>query len=91
MAARNDLVTKPFLKSYLRKEFERFGKKLKVEIKNELLAALKDDLYRIKDEIVGEFKKATENQEMHQASHTRINGELEDHEERITRLEQPAT
>lgn len=61
------------------------------QIKDEIKNELKDDLYQIKDEIVGEFKKAMENEEVHQASHTRINDDLGELESRVERLEQPAS
>lgn len=66
----------------------------KFEAQNEWIeqkfADQKDDLLTIKDEIMKELKDMREDQETHQASHARINGELEDHEERIAKLEQPA-
>lgn len=80
MNKQNDLVTK----SYLKEELGNFGERLKKELKQEI----KSDLLEIKDEIIKEIKDMREEQEVHQASHVRINDELEEHEEKIIRLEQ---
>lgn len=98
MAQKNSVVTKAFLRS----ELGRFGKKLKTEIKdeiksdlyqikNEIKSEVKNDLYQIKDEILGEFKKVMENEEVHQASHARINDDLGELGSRVERLEQTAS
>lgn len=74
-AKKNDLVTK----QYLDKKLGKF--------KTELKSELSEDLYKIKDEIVGEIKAMREESDVHQYSHTRINEELEDHEKRITQIQ----
>jgi hypothetical protein len=77
MAAKktNNYITKDYL-----------DKKLGV-FKSELKEELKSDLYDIKDEIVGEIKALRDEFDAHQYSHTRINDDLENHEERLTKLE----
>lgn len=81
MVQKNGLVTK----SYLKEELDRFGKRLKKELKQEL----KGELIEIKTEIIKEIRDMREEFDVHQASHVRIDEELEDHEERIGKLEQP--
>lgn len=101
MTKTNGVVTKSYLdkkvknfvtKSYLDKKLKNFvtknylDKKLqtfKVELKDEI----KDELYEIKDDIVGEIKAMREEFDTHQFSHTRINDDLQDHEKRIAVLE----
>ena len=73
--AKNNLVTKDYLDARLKE----FGSSLKNELKNEL--------YEIKDEIVGEIKTMREEFQAHQYSHARINDEIQDHEKRIDKLE----
>lgn len=51
------------------------------------LKTFKDDLYAIKDEIMGELKGLREEFHSHQYSHVRINDEIQDHEKRINKLE----
>lgn len=51
------------------------------------LGTFKEELYDMKDEIVGEIKALREEFDSHQFSHTRINDELQDHEKRITKIE----
>lgn len=79
----NDLVTKKYLDSRLRK----FKTELKTELKEELRADLKSDLYDIKDEIVKEIKDLREEFQAHQFSHIRINDDLQDHEKGLKGLE----
>ncbi len=81
----NNLVTKP----YIDKKFNEFKIELKTELRSELGADLKEELYQIKDEIVGEIKALREEFDAHQYSHIRINEDLIDHENRITKLEKP--
>lgn len=66
-----DFVTK----LYLDRRLGEFGKKFK------------DELYEIKDEIVGEIKAMREEFDTHQYSHTRINDDLQDHDQRMSKLE----
>ena len=73
--AKNDLVTKEYLDKTLDARFTQFK------------AEFKDELYTIKDEIVGEIKDMREEFEAHQYSHTRIDDTLDDHEKRLTTLE----
>lgn len=77
-----ELVTKSFLKS----ELEVFGQKLKEEIVGEVVV-MKDEIVTMKDEIVKELRDMREEFNVHQFSHRRINDELEDHEDRIGKLE----
>lgn len=79
MAAKNNFVTK----QYLDKKLGKF----KTELKSELRSELSEDLYKIKDEIVGAMKAMHEESDVHQYSHVRINEELEDHEKRITQIQ----
>lgn len=50
----NNLVTKKYLKEYMDDRFDQFGKKLK------------EELYQIKDEIVGEIKASRDESYAHQ-------------------------
>lgn len=83
-----DFVTKDYLnekiKNFVTKDYlnERF-----VLFKGEL----KDDLYQIKDEIMGELKRNRENDETHQFSHMRINDDVQDLDKRVKNLEKHAT
>lgn len=79
----NNLVTK----TYLDKRLDQFGRKFKRELKEELREELKDDLYEIKDEIVGEIRDMREEFNAHLFSHERISDQLQDHEDRIVKLE----
>jgi predicted RNase H-like nuclease (RuvC/YqgF family) len=54
-------------------------------------AKLKEELYEIKDEIVGEIKAMRDEFNAHQYSHARINDELQDHDKRIGKLEAATT
>ncbi len=49
---------------------------------------LRDDLAGMKDEIIGELKAKREEDTAHQGTHQRQEETLENHEERITSLEQ---
>jgi len=51
------------------------------------LSTFKEELYEIKDEIVGEIKAVREEFQTHQFFHARINDELQSHSARITKLE----
>ena len=53
------------------------------------MTLLRDDLAGMKDEIVGEIKTMREEYTAHQGAHSRQQETLDDHEERITSLEQP--
>lgn len=75
MAKANNYVTEKYL-----------DKKLK-SFKTELKTELKEDLYKIKDEIVGEIKTMREESDTHQFQHVRTNEELEEHDKRISALE----
>ncbi len=72
-------------KDYLDKRLNQF----KTELKTELGEELKGELYEIKDEIVGEIKAMREEFDTHQYSHTRINDDFQDHDQRISKLESP--
>jgi len=61
---------------------------LKHEIKDEM-SLQRNDMAGMKDEIIGEFKAMREEDTAHQGAHTRQQETLENHEERITSLEQP--
>lgn len=81
MKKNDDLVTKRYL-----------DKKLKVfrsEMREELVGMkdeINNNMYKFKDEIIGEFKKHDENNEVHKFSHVRIDEELEDYDRRISQL-----
>jgi len=47
---------------------------------------LKNELFEIKDEIIGEIKAMREEFDTHQYSHRRINDEVQDHEKRLAAL-----
>lgn len=79
----NNLVTK----LYLDKKLKSFKDELKTELRTDLKSDLSGELYKIKDEIVGEIKTMREEFNVHQYSHVRIDEELEDHEKRIVVLE----
>lgn len=86
----NNLVTK----TYLDKKLDQFGKELKTELKEEIkedIGSFKEDmkneLYEIKDEIVGEIKELREEFDAHRFSHDRIDETLEEHNQRIIKLE----
>ena len=51
------------------------------------LDKFKEELYQIKDEIIGEIKKMREEFNAHQFSHMRINDDISDHEKRLIKLE----
>ena len=68
---KSDQLTKQYLKDTL----DQF----KGELKTELL--------EIKEEIVGEIKGMREEFDTHQYSHTRINDELHEHDDRLKVLE----
>jgi len=92
MTKTNGVITKSYFdqklknfvtKSYLDKKLQTF----KVELKDELGGGLKDELYQIKDEIVGEIKAMREEFDTYQYSHVRINDELQEHSKQITQLQ----
>jgi len=60
----------------------------KHELKDEM-SLLRNDMGGMKDEIVGEIKAMREEYTAHQGAHSRQQETLDDHEERITSLEQP--
>jgi len=60
----------------------------KHELKDEM-SLLRNDMAGMKDEIVGEIKAMREEDTAHQGAHSRQQETLEDHEKRITSLEQP--
>lgn len=74
-----ELITKDYLSSEMGKLEERLEKCIVERVVGEMVT--------IKDEIVKEVKDMREEFNVHQFSHRRINGELEDHEDRISRLE----
>lgn len=78
----NNLVTK----TYLDRRLIIFGRQLKNELKQEL----REDLYTIKDEIVGEIKAMREEFDFHHVSHERKDEELHEHDQRIAKLETQA-
>ena len=61
---------------------------LKHEIKDEI-SLQRNDMSTMKDEIVGELKAMREEYTTHQGAHDRQQETLENHEGRITSLEQP--
>lgn len=81
----------PVTKQYLDKKLDIFGKKLKTELKTELKKELREelreDLYEIKDEIVGEIKAMREENDIHHVTHERVDDMLDEHDERIAKLE----
>lgn len=86
----NNLVTKADLKRELKlsrqemqKEFNSFGHKLEKGIVGEVLG--------IKDGIMKELRNWRENDEVHQMTHTRINDDLAELDERVRTLEQKTT
>jgi len=82
MKIKDGPVTKSYLdkqnfvtEDYLDERFDNFKEEIK------------DDLYSIKDEIMGELKKNRENDETHQFSHMRVNDDLQELDKRVTNLE----
>jgi hypothetical protein len=65
--------------------FERENLKDKLEDK---MTLLRDDVATMKDEIITELKTMREEQEVHQGVHDRQQENLDNHEQRITLLEQ---
>jgi len=65
--------------------FERENLKDKLEDK---MTLLRDDVATMKDEIITELKTMREEQEVHQGAHDRQQENLDNHEQRITLLEQ---
>ena len=55
---------------------------------NDKMTLLRDDVTAMKDEIVTELKAMREEDAAHQGSHDRQQATLDDHEQRITSLEQ---
>ena len=96
-----DFVTKDYLnekiknfvtKDYLDKKIKNFVTKDYLNERFVLFKGeLKDDLYQIKDEIMGELKRNRENDETHQFSHMRINDDVQDLDKRVKNLEKHAT
>jgi hypothetical protein len=66
----------------LDKRFEEF-----TDFMTKLHENMVDELYKIRDIIVGEIKDYREEHDTHQASHMRINDELNLHDKRIKKLE----
>lgn len=70
--AKNDLVTRTFLRSYLKSELDRFGGVLEKKIVGAIIKEIKD----LREEF-----------DAHQFSHSRINDDLGELDERVSKLE----
>lgn len=53
------------------------------------IQALKKDVLEMKVAVIGEIKNMREEFDTHQFSHQRINDELQEHDERLIKLESP--
>lgn len=96
----NNYVTKKYLDERLKYSFNEFRKEMderfnefREEIREELKEfknAIIQEMLNIKDAIITELRIVRDNQKMHDASHTRINTTLRDHDKRIESLEVPS-
>ena len=94
MTKTNGTVTKAYLdkklknfvtKNYLDKRFKKERVYLDQRF-DEFKGEFKNELYNIKDDIVGEIKSMREEFNTHQYSHARINDELQEHAKSIAKL-----
>ena len=96
MVKSNGIITKSYIdkklrsfvtKSYLDRKLNASTQAVKSYLDGEFKKGFKDELYEIKDEIVGEIKSMREEFNTHQYSHRRINDEIQDHDKRLKKLE----
>jgi BMFP domain-containing protein YqiC len=78
----NNLVTKPFL----RQELNRVNRELKRGL-GKLRKELRGDFIEKFDEVMGELKGIREDFDIYSGNYGAIREQVEDHEERIVRLE----
>lgn len=84
----NGLVTKGFLKSYLGQELTRFKEEFREELEKKL-TDFRDKILNAVDAVMKEVVAMREEQTIHFHQHEQINEKLDDHEQRIKKLEPP--
>ncbi len=78
----NELVTKGFLKSYLKQEFDNFREEI-----DQKLTDFRDRILNSVDAVMKELLAMREEQTLHFHKHEGIDEKLENHEGRIKNLE----
>lgn len=103
VSSRDDLLTKSYLKKALepfatKKDLEKFATKTDIyRLENRVddleekfigkLVEFKDKILNAVDAVIKEVKAMREEQTAHSGQHMRISDEIENHEERIEKLE----
>ena len=72
------------------KDFDEIEKLVKDIIKEEIkFLPTKNEFYKMLDELMGEIKAVREEQELHSGQHSKIYEQMEHHDKRLLKLENP--